>query len=132
MRPILRGLVAAAIVIMPATSPAIAGEVSFQKQIVPILKRRCATCHLTGEEPGSMALHPRAAHAALVNAPSDESDLLRVEPGSPEKSYLFHKLEGTQLEVGGSGEPMPLEGWPLPAEEIALFKAWIEQGAADN
>lgn len=132
MRVLLRGLVTAAILITPATSPVIAGEVSFQKEIVPILKRRCATCHLTGEEPGSMALHPRAAHAALVNAPSDESDLLRVEPGSPGKSYLLHKLEGTQLEVGGSGEPMPLDGWPLPAEEIALFKSWIEQGARDN
>lgn len=132
MRRLIAGIAAAMLLAIPAASPAQAEEVSFARQIVPILKRRCATCHLTGEEPGSMALHPRGAYGSIVNAPSEQAPLLRVAPGKPDESYLYHKLRGTQLEVEGKGEPMPLEGWPLPDSEIALFRAWIEQGARDN
>lgn len=105
---------------------------SFAKDIVPILKRRCATCHLTGDEPGGMALYPAAAYDSLVGAPSLESPLLRVAPGKPEESYVFRKLEGTHIEAGGYGDGMPLDGWPLDAPDIDLFKRWIAAGAPDN
>jgi mono/diheme cytochrome c family protein len=55
----------------------------------------------------------------------------RSEPGSPEKSYLYHKITGTQDEVGGSGERMP-KGGQLSDAEIATIRAWIAEGALDN
>ncbi len=112
--------------------PAVAVSPSFSQDIVPILKRRCATCHLTGDEPGGMALYPEAAYDSLVGAASIEADMMRVEPGDPQASYLFRKLEGTHIEAGGYGDPMPLEGWPLPAADIDLFKQWIAAGAPRN
>lgn len=107
-------------------------DVSFVRDIAPLLKTRCAPCHLTGEEPGHMALHPKAAYKSLVNAPSVESSLLRVKPGVADESYMIRKLAGTHLEAGGSGMRMPMEGPPLSAVEIAMIRRWINAGAFEN
>jgi hypothetical protein len=109
-----------------------AEPVSFAKDVAPILKTRCVMCHLTGQEPGNMKLVPKAAHASLVGVKATETSLNRVEPGKPEQSYLVRKIEGTHVAAGGSGERMPMGGDPLPAEQIATIRAWIEQGAQDN
>jgi hypothetical protein len=55
----------------------------------------------------------------------------RIEPGSPERSYLYHKITGTQADVGGSGERMP-KGGQLSDAEIQTIRTWIAQGALDN
>jgi cytochrome c553 len=112
-----------------ATEPA---AVSFQRDIAPLLKVRCAACHLTGEEAGGMALHPRAAYRTLVGVKSAGSPLLRVQPGAPDASYLLRKLEGTQVEAGGGGMRMPMDGEALSAAEIQTIRAWIAAGAPDN
>jgi hypothetical protein len=106
--------------------------VSFSKDIAPLLKDHCAPCHLTGDEAGNMALHPKAAYKTLVGTPSIESKLLRVKPGSSKESYLVHKIEGTQLDVGGAGVRMPMEGAYLTDEEIAMIRRWIDAGAPEN
>lgn len=106
--------------------------VSFSKDIVPLLKTRCVACHLTGQEPGNMKLAPKAAYATLVGVPSAETKLKRVEPGKPDESYLVRKLDGTHVAAGGTGERMPMGAEPLPPEQIAKVRAWIEQGAANN
>jgi hypothetical protein len=123
--PLLLGLAGAATV--RADEP-----VSFAKDIAPLLKSHCAPCHLTGEEPGQMALHPKGAYKSLVGAQSTESRLLRVKPGSASDSYMIHKLEGTHLEVGGAGMRMPMEGAPLTPDEIGMIRRWIDAGALDN
>jgi hypothetical protein len=106
--------------------------VSFSKDIAPLLKEHCAPCHLTGDEAGNMALHPKAAYKTLVGTPSIESKLLRVKPGSSGESYLVHKIEGSQLEAGGAGVRMPMEGAYLTDEQIAMIRRWIDAGAAEN
>jgi len=105
---------------------------SFQRDIAPLLKVYCAACHLTGEEGGGMALHPRAAYRALVGVKSLGSPLLRVKPGTPDESYLVRKLEGTHVEAGGSGLRMPMDGAPLSKAQIAAIRAWTAAGAKDD
>lgn len=105
---------------------------SFAKDIVPILKTRCVMCHLTGKEPGNMKLAPKVAYATLVGVKAMETGLARVEPGKPDQSYLVRKLEGTHVAAGGTGERMPQGGAPLPPEQMAAIRAWIEQGAQNN
>lgn len=106
---------------------------SFSKDLVPILKTRCATCHLTGAEVGKLALHPGAAYQSLVNVPSTgAAGLTRVLPGKPEASYLVMKLEGTHIAKGGKGARMPFGAPSLSAEQIGMFKAWIKAGAKKN
>lgn len=107
-------------------------EVSFTRDIVPIFKRNCVACHLTGTEAGGLSLQPRAAFRFLVGVPSGESKLLRVKPGSPQESYLVHKLAGTQAQVGGSGERMPLGNDPLADAQLTLIRTWISQGAKQD
>lgn len=110
-----------------------AGEaVSFARDIAPVLKDRCATCHLSGEEAGGMALHPAAAYASIVGVPSLESKLLRIKPGLPDESYLLLKLEGRHLDAGGSGQRMPFEQAPLQEEILQRIRDWITAGAAEN
>ncbi len=118
-----------ALVLIPAVASA-ADEVSFARDIAPLLNARCASCHLTGQEDGNLALHPGAAWASLVNVPSVESSLMRVKPGSPKESYLLLKLEGNHLDAGGTGRQMPLDGTPLDATALERIRSWIAGGAA--
>jgi hypothetical protein len=103
--------------------------VNFGREIAPLLQNRCATCHLTGQEAGNMALHAGAAFASVVGVPSVESALLRVKPGFPEQSYLMLKLEGRHLDAGGSGQRMPLGQAPLDAATLQKVRSWIAAGA---
>jgi len=116
----------------PASKPAPAVAVSFSRDIVPVLRTQCATCHMTGMEPGNMALHPGAAWANLVNVKSPVSGLVRVVPGKPDQSYLLMKLEGTHLDHGGKGVRMPFGVPPLPQTVVDQIAAWIRQGAKNN
>lgn len=109
-----------------------AAAVSFSRDIAPVLKANCATCHLTGQEAGNMALYPSAAYASLVDVPSVESKLLRVKPGSPQQSYLMLKLDGNHLDAGGTGARMPLGQPPLDDATLDRIRAWIAEGAAKN
>ena len=108
------------------------GEISFEKDLMPTLKRRCAACHITGTEPGQMALVPGKAYDFLVNVDSVEAKMKRVAPGDPGQSYLIHKLQGTHLDVGGNGVRMPFHQGPLPQGEIDRFRQWIAEGADKN
>ena len=107
-------------------------EVSFTEDIVPVLKRRCAVCHLTGQEPGGMSLVPAKAYDNLVGVASQQGELLRVKPGDPQGSYLYRKLMGTHTEAGGNGARMPFGAPPLPEDHLELIRLWIEQGAPEN
>ena len=56
--------------------------VSFEAELLPILKARCAVCHMTGQEPGAMALTPDKAWSALVA----QSCLLYTSPSPRDRS----------------------------------------------
>jgi hypothetical protein len=111
--------------------------VSLSFDIQPILSRNCATssCHSGDNPPQGMSLDVGRAYAGLVNTPSIEAAAYkRVQPGDPTKSYMIHKLRGTNKtpEVGGSGAQMPKDATPLPEDVIELIELWITQGAGDN
>lgn len=108
---------------------AMANDVSFSTDIVPLLKSRCVMCHLPGAEQAGLALHPKGGYTNLVDVKSTQSPLVRVSPGKPEDSYLYRKLTGTQTQVGGSGERMPFGDSSLTPEEIERVRRWIEGGA---
>ena len=115
----------------PAEPVATAG-VSFVRDLVPVLRANCATCHLTGSEAGNLALHPGAAYKNLVGVQSIESKWLRVKPGAPDESYMLMKIDGTHLDAGGSGGRMPYNMEPLDAATRGKFRDWVAAGAPDN
>jgi hypothetical protein len=106
--------------------------VSFSRDLVPVLRANCATCHLTGSEAGNLALHPGAAYKNLVGVQSIESKWLRVKPGAPDESYLLMKLDGTHLDAGGNGGRMPYNMEPLDAATRSKFRDWVAAGASEN
>ncbi len=55
--------------------------------------------------------------------------MVRVAPGELLNSYAWHKLQGTQGDVGGTGQQMPVGG-SLGTAELDLIEQWISTGAA--
>jgi hypothetical protein len=106
--------------------------VSFATDIVPVLKQRCASCHITGGEPGNMSLVPKNAYRNIVSVAAIGAPMSRITPGDPAQSYLLHKIAGTHVQAGGIGEQMPFMSPPLEARQIELIRQWIAEGAADN
>lgn len=111
-----------------------AEAVLFTSDVWPIFENTCS-CH-TQQTPGPgdgaffMGADAPTAYAALVDVPSSVMGLDMVEPGSTAKSYLYHKLMGTQVSVGGGGTNMP-PGAPLGADDLATISAWIDGGALE-
>jgi len=119
------------LVLICAVSVAHAQVTSFEKDVLPILNNYCVMCHLPGAEQGGLGLYPDA-WVRLVGKPSAQSPLLLVEPGSPDRSYLYIKLIESGESVGGSGLLMPIQQPPLDQHQIAMIRLWIEQGAKQN
>ena len=120
-----------ALVLPLASCSSTAEIISFNEDVLPILNRHCVMCHLPGAEQAELGLYPDA-WSQLVGIPSSQSSLLRVEPGSPDKSYLYLKLIGTQETDDGSGLQMPFQQNPLDPAQIEAIRLWIEQGAKQN
>lgn len=112
----------------PPDSP----TVSFVNDVQMVFDFNCLSCHQTGAENAGLNLGFGESYADLVGVASTQSPLLRVQPGIPSESYLFHKLSGTQQEVGGSGTQMPQGLGPLPDADLATIRTWIEECALDN
>ena len=107
-------------------SCATSGEtVSFSEDVLPILNQYCVMCHLPGAEQADLRLYPDA-WSELVGTPSTQSELSRVEPGSPEKSYLYLKLTDKHEAAGGSGLQMPFQQGSLDPVLIDAIRLWIE------
>ena len=125
---------AVALFIAPITSGAEEGvPVSFESDLLPVLKARCAVCHMTGKELGGMALTPDKAWADLVSRDAlGVVGFQRVAAGDPESSYLMHKLRGSHRSVGGSGTRMPMHQPALPKSVQEQFANWVLAGAPDN
>lgn len=100
----------------------------------PELIYRC-TCHKTNEggDGGFTGLEdPTLGYASLVGYPSEDlPSMARVEPGDPDRSYAWLKIEGTHLAAGGLGDSMPPTGH-LPDEPRAVIREWIELGASSE
>jgi len=60
---------------------------------------------------------------------STGAPLNRIEPGDSAKSYLWHKINGTQADVGGGGSNMPLGAGALPQATLDIINEWIAGGA---
>ncbi|HJN72546.1 MAG TPA: hypothetical protein QGF58_01315 [Myxococcota bacterium] len=81
-------------------------------------------CHTGGSASGGLALDDFAG--STVSVPSqDVPEMNRVEPGDLDNSYLWHKLEGTHVDVGGDGSEMPL-GQTLSDDDRSAIQEWIE------
>jgi hypothetical protein len=113
-----------------------AAGLHFATDVWPLFQNTCS-CHTqmtpgVGGGGGSLFMgeDPATAYAAIVSVPSTVAGLDLIEPGDTAKSYLYHKVAGTQASVGGNGTSMP-QGSTLPADQLATISAWIDAGALE-
>ncbi|MBX2972747.1 MAG: hypothetical protein KF797_06565 [Flavobacteriales bacterium] len=101
--------------------------VHFSTAVLPIFVEHCWLCHPPMAD--GMDLSPQYAYSSLVNVPSvNWAPALRVVPGDPDASVLWHKVNFTDE----YGLGMPPNGSALTSAELQTIREWIEQGAMDN
>ena len=100
--------------------PAAQKDVTFAKDIKPMFEKACFNCH--GEEKQKAKLRVDSVEGILKGSENGKI----VEVGKSEKSSLVHTVAGLVEDM-----MMPPEGKadPLTKEQIALLRAWIDQGA---
>ncbi len=96
--------------------------IDFNRDIRPILSARCLNCHGIDEESrkGELRLDQRA------DAVRERDGFFVIKPGDPVESELVARIESTEAD---EVMPPPKAGPPLKAEEKALLKRWIAEGA---
>ncbi|MBL9135290.1 MAG: hypothetical protein JNK85_05455 [Verrucomicrobiales bacterium] len=107
------GMLASAL-ILPAGA-----AVDFAKEVAPILQKHCVECHGAEKQKGKLRLDTQA-------------DLMKGGKGGPSvkagdaAASELHRRVALPKE---DDDHMPPEGLPLSAEEIAILKNWINEGA---
>jgi len=86
--------------------------------VQPLLVNRCVKCHGAERQEGGLRLDARGP--ALKGGDSGPV----IEPGKATESRLIHLVTGGEPE-----NPMPPEGERLRTEQVAVLRAWIDQGA---
>src|SRR5262249_38743697 len=99
-------------------------RIDFARQIKPLLERSCVACHSGGKPRGLFRIDGR--DAVLKGGASGEA---AVVPGHSEKSPLIDYVSGgvpdSEMPPGAQRKRFPA----LKAVEVALLRAWIDQGA---
>ena len=95
-----------------------ADDFSFKRDLAPVLLNNCLACHGPKKAEGGYRI--------------DSFERLIDEGDSTQKGFTAKDLDGSEafrrMISTDAKERMPLEGDPLPPEQIALFKKWIESG----
>jgi len=105
------------LLLMLLAAPLRAADVDYTRDVKPLLEKHCYSCHSGLRQKGNL----RVDHISFLRAGGDRGPAIAEAAA---ESPLLQALDGT-----GDIEQMPLEAKPLPAEEIAKIKSWVEAGA---
>jgi mono/diheme cytochrome c family protein len=120
--PALRKIFFLTAIVVLFSGPVALGEakkIDFQKQIQPILAKKCYACH--GPDEAESGLNFTSRDAALAET---ESGSHAIVEGDLESSLMIERIT-----TDDESEKMPPEGDEVTEEELALISAWILQGA---
>lgn len=111
-------LLAPAVAAAEDSSPSPADIEFFEREVRPLLLRRCYECHSAEAKKlkGGLRLDGRAE--VLKGGDSGPA----VEPGQPDASLLIEAVRYDGLEMPPTGK--------LPAAEVAVLEEWVRRGAA--
>ena len=93
-------------------------KIDFARDIQPLLRANCYSCHGPAVQSNNFRLDRR--RDSMPNRVGANG--ARIVPGNAANSRLYLRI------TGQAGLQMPPTG-PLSAEQIAIIKAWIDQGA---
>lgn len=99
--------------------PALTAEpVDYLRDIKPVLKERCYSCHAALKQEGGLRLD--TAKSLIKGGDSGKA----IVPGDASGSHVLSRVASKD-----PAERMPPEGDPLKPEQIAALRAWINTGA---
>lgn len=94
--------------------------VTFDDNVLPVLRQRCGSCHNPDKKAGGLDI---TTYTGLMAGGGSGGS---IEPGDASASYLYRLV--TQED-----EPkMPPDSPPIPEEERAVLKRWIDGGILEN
>jgi len=115
----LATLLSVGLMVLPALATA-DDKVTFDDNVLPLLRQRCGSCHNPDKKAGGLDI--TTFTGLMAGGGSGGS----IEPGDASASYLYRLV--TQED-----EPkMPPDSPPIPAEEQAVLKRWIDGGVLEN
>ncbi|MEW6159712.1 MAG: DUF1553 domain-containing protein [Verrucomicrobiota bacterium] len=98
--------------------PTASAQVDFAKDIQPLFAEHCYKCHGVEKQKSDFRLDIKSAAFKGGELGQD------IIPGKSAQSRLIHLVAGLVEDMR-----MPPKGDPLTTEQIALLRAWIDQGA---
>lgn len=116
-------------------------EVSFSKEVHPIVQKNCLPCHSPGGEGHTASGFSMETYESVMKGTKFGPVIV---PGSSISSTLVilieHRADPSISMPRGKVQTLMehekyLKDWKtpmLPAEEIKLIRAWIDRGARDN
>ncbi|HEY7510011.1 MAG TPA: c-type cytochrome domain-containing protein [Vicinamibacteria bacterium] len=114
-RPLAAVLLAAAAA-GPQAAPTAPGAPDFDRVVLPILEEHCTSCHAAADPEGDLVME---TYEDLMRGGEHGAALLA---GNSEKSRLVMMVEGR-------AKPKMPPKKPLPADALAVIRAWIDAGA---
>lgn len=96
-----------------------ADEISFRRDIAPLLQDKCVTCHGPDKQKGGYRLDS----FEWLQKPGDGGDA-PVVGGRPENSEMIRRVTAADPD-----DRMPQKSDPLPPDAIEKLRAWVLQGA---
>ena len=93
-------------------------KVDFARDLKPVFDAACVKCHGKGKDKGGFSLETREAFLKGGDSGSP------IVAGKSAESLLIELVSGLDPE-----NVMPKKGSKLKPEEVALLRAWIDQGA---
>lgn len=110
------------IISLPLCPLAMGEEVSYEREVVPILAAHCYQCHGPDAEQREAGLRLDDRFAATNEL---ESGSVAISPGEPFASELLRRVTAE-----GDGRMPPAElGEALTPGQISTLRAWIDEGA---
>src|SRR5262245_6829826 len=97
---------------LPAPAPI---RVDFTRDVQPILSAHCLRCHGPDKQKGDLRL----------DQPQSARRNGSILPGDSRKSPLIHRVAGI-----GDAKRMPPSGPGLTPRQVAVLRAWVDQGAS--
>src|SRR6185503_244901 len=93
-------------------------EPDYQRDIKPILEKRCYSCHSRLKQKSDLRLDA----GALIHKGGKHGPV--IERGPATNSELIKRVTASNED-----DRMPPEGKPLSVEQVELLKNWIDAGA---
>lgn len=102
----------------PRTQSAQAAD--FARDVRPIFEKSCIACHGPSKQKAGLRLDERES---ALHSPRTV-DVPLVVAGDSAKSLLYQRVTSADPD-----ERMPAKGEPLTVDQVAIIRAWIDQGA---